>query len=77
MAHFDLSYNTILGPLVLAKFMAAVHYAYNTIKNLRPSGVITIKADVYGLVHCAKKHYDAVATASTDNGERPEPTEHP
>ena len=53
MAQFDLSYNTILGPPVLAKFMAAVHYAYNTIKNPRPSGVITIKADIYGLVHCA------------------------
>jgi hypothetical protein len=38
VAHFDLPYNAILGHPVLAKFMAAVHYAYNALKILEPSG---------------------------------------
>jgi hypothetical protein len=46
VAHFDLPYNTILGHPALAKFMAAVHYAYNTLKLAGPAGVISIKADV-------------------------------
>jgi hypothetical protein len=32
VAHFDLPYNAILGRPVLAKFMAAVHYAYSVLK---------------------------------------------
>ena len=54
VAHFDLPYNAILGRPVLAKFMAEVHYAYNTLKLLSPAGVISINADVKGSVHCAE-----------------------
>ena len=50
VAHFDLPYNAILGRPALAKFMAAVHYAYNTLKIPGPAGVISIKADVKGSV---------------------------
>ena len=37
-----LSYNGILGRPALAKFMAASHYAYNTLKMPGSVGVITI-----------------------------------
>jgi hypothetical protein len=54
VAHFDLPYNAILGRPALAKFMAAVHYAYNTLKLPGPAGVISIKADMKGSVHYAE-----------------------
>ena len=40
-----LPYNGILGRPALAKFMAASHYAYNTLKMPGPLGVITIPSD--------------------------------
>ena len=40
-----LPYNEILGRPALAKFMAASHYAYNTLKMPGPLGVITIPLD--------------------------------
>ncbi|XP_025823720.1 uncharacterized protein LOC112899460 [Panicum hallii] len=64
VAHFDLLYNTILGHPALAKFMAAVHYVYSTVKIPGPSGVISVKADVKGSVHCAEKLYEAMAAVS-------------
>ena len=72
MAHFDIPYNAILGRPTFVKFMAAVHYAYNTVKISGPDGVISIKADVKGSVHCAERLYKAVATTSSDNVEHPE-----
>jgi hypothetical protein len=69
--HLDLPYNAILGRLVLAKFMAMVHYAYNTLKLLGPAGVNSIKADVKGSVHYTERLYEAVATTSSDDVERP------
>ena len=54
VAHFDLPYNAILGRPELAKFMAAVHYTYNTLKHPSPAGVISIKADMKGSVHYAE-----------------------
>jgi len=77
VAHFDLLYNAILGRPALAKFMAAVHYANNTLKFPSPAGVISIKADVKGSVHCAERLYEVVATASSDDVEHPEPSTHP
>ena len=77
VAPFDLPYNAILGRPALAKFMATVHYAYSTLKIPRPSGVITIKADVKGAVHCAEKLFEAVAAASLSDEEHPESTAHP
>jgi hypothetical protein len=70
-AHFDFSCNTILGRPALAKFMAAVHYACNTLKIPGPSGVISIKAYVKRSVNCAERLYEAVATTSSDDVERP------
>ena len=32
VVHFDLPYNAILGRPALAKFMAVIHYACNTLK---------------------------------------------
>ena len=71
VAHFDLPYNAIHGRLALAKFMAAVHYAYNTLKLPGPAGAISIKADVKGSVHCTERLYEAVVTASFDDVEHP------
>ncbi|XP_025825153.1 uncharacterized protein LOC112900508 [Panicum hallii] len=68
MAHFDLLYNAILRRPALAKFMAAVHYAYSTLKIPGPSGVISVKADIKGSVHCAERLYEAMAAVSPDDG---------
>lgn len=40
-----LPYDGILGQPALAKFMAASHYAYNTLKMPRPLGIISIPSD--------------------------------
>jgi hypothetical protein len=77
VVHFDLPYNAILGSPALAKFMAAVHYAYITLKIPGPSGVISVKVDVKGSVHCAERFYEAMAAVSPNNGERSKPSAHP
>jgi hypothetical protein len=77
MAHFDLPYNAILERLVFTKFMAAVQYAYSTLKISGPSRINTVKADIKWSVHCAEKLYEAMAAASPDDGERPELSSHP
>ena len=57
-----LSYHGILGRPALAKFMAASHYAYNTLKMPGPLGVITIPSDEKDAIICVDKMYrDAVA----------------
>ena len=45
VAKIPLPYNGILGRSMLAKFMAASHYAYNTLKMPGPMSVITINSD--------------------------------
>ena len=57
--------------------MVAVQYAYNTLKIPILARVISIKADVKGSVHCAERLYEAVATTSPDDAERPESSTHP
>ena len=57
VVHLDLPYNAILGCPALAKFMAMVHYSYNTLKLPGPAGVISIKADVKGSLHCTERLY--------------------
>ena len=42
VAEIPLPYNGILGHPALAKFMAAVHYAYNTLKMPGPMTIITV-----------------------------------
>ena len=57
-----LPYNGILGCPALAKFMAASHYAYNTLKMPGPLGVITMPSDEKDAIICVDKMYrDAVA----------------
>src|SRR6266516_3687269 len=57
-----LPYNGILGRPALAKFMAASHYAYNTLKMPGPVGVITIPSDEKDAIICVDKMYrDTVA----------------
>jgi hypothetical protein len=74
VAHFDLPYNAILSRPALAKFMAAMHYAYGTLKIPGPSGVISVKADVKGSMRCTKRLYKAMAAISPDDGECPKPS---
>ena len=52
-----LPYNGILGRPALAKFMAASHYAYNTLKMPGPLGVITIPSDEKDAIICVDKCY--------------------
>ena len=42
-----------------------------------PDGIISIKADVKGSVHCAERLYEAVATMSSDDVERPKSSAYP
>ena len=57
-----LPYNGILGCPSLAKFMASSRDAYNTLKMLRPIGVISIPSDKKDAIICMDKMYrDAVA----------------
>ena len=42
VAEIPLPYNGILGRPALVKFMAASHYAYNTLKMLGPMTIITV-----------------------------------
>nr|XP_034586646.1 uncharacterized protein LOC117849175 [Setaria viridis] len=64
VAEFNLPYNAILGRLALAKFMAAVHYAYSTLKILGPSGVILVKTNMKRALYCAKKLFEELAMAA-------------
>ena len=62
-----LSYNGTLGSLALAKFMAASHYAYNTLKMLGLMGVISIPSDKKGAIICVDKMYwDAVMVEAAE-----------
>ena len=42
VARFDCGYNTIIGSLGLAKFMAIPHYPYMILKMSGPQGIITV-----------------------------------
>ena len=55
VAKIPLPYNGILGRPALAKFMAASHYAYNTLKMPGPMSVVTINSDKKDAVICADK----------------------
>ena len=62
-----LPYNGILGRPALAKFMAASHYAYNTLKMPGPMGVISIPSDKKDAIICVDKMYqDAVAAEAAE-----------
>ena len=54
VVNLPLPYNGILGRPALAKFMAASHYAYNTLQMPGPLGVITI-LDKKDVIICVNK----------------------
>ena len=60
-----MSYNGIPGRPALAKFMAASHYAYNTLKMPGPMNIITVPSDKKEALICADQLYqEAVAAAA-------------
>ena len=65
VAEIPLPYNGILGRPALAKFMAASHYAYNTLKMPGPMNIITVPSDKKDVLICADLLYrEAVAAAA-------------
>ena len=52
VAEIPLPYNGILGRPALAKFIAASHYAYNTLKMPGPMTIITVPSDKKDALIC-------------------------
>ena len=72
VAKIPLPYNGILGRPALAKFMAASHYAYNTLKMPGPVTIITVPSDKKDALICAYQLYQqAVAAAATSKALAP------
>jgi hypothetical protein len=67
VVELPLPYNGILGSPALAKFMAASHYAYNSLKMPGPMGIISIPSDKKDAIICVDKMYrDAVAAEAAE-----------
>ena len=65
VAQIPLPYNGILGRPALAKFMAASHYAYNTLRMPGPMSIITVTSDKKYALICADQLYrEAVAATA-------------
>ena len=64
VAEIPLPYNGILGRPALAKFMAASHYAYNTLKMPGPMTIITVPSDKKDALICADQLYREVVAAA-------------
>src|SRR4051812_46100826 len=64
VAKIPLPYNGILGRPALAKFMAASHYAYNTLKMPRPVTIITIPSDKKDALICTDPLYQQGVAAA-------------
>jgi hypothetical protein len=62
VARFDCGYNAIIRRLVLAKFMAILHYPYMILKMQGPQGIIIVRADFQGAAECFR---GAIQTALT------------
>ena len=66
VAKIPLPYNGILSRPALAKFMAALHYAYNTLKMPGPMSIITVPSDKIDALICTDQLYrEAVAATAT------------
>ena len=63
VVEIPLPYNGNLGCPALAKFMAASHYAYNTLKMPGPLEVLTIPSDEKDAIICVDKMYRDAVTA--------------
>ena len=67
MVELPLPYNGIIGSPTLAKFMAASHYAYNTLTMPGLMGVISIPSDKKDAIICVDKMYgDAIAAEAAE-----------
>ena len=65
VAEIPLPYNGILGRPALAKFMAASHYAYNTLKMPGPMTIITVPSDKKdALIYADQLYREAVAATA-------------
>jgi hypothetical protein len=64
VADIPLPYNGILGRPALAKFMAASHYAYNTLKMPASWGVLTVRANVKDVVLCIEQMFKMAVAAT-------------
>jgi hypothetical protein len=62
VARFDCRYNTIIGRLGLAKFMAILHYSYMILQMLGPQGIIIVRADFQGAAECFQGVIQAALT---------------
>ena len=65
VAEIPLSYNGILDCPTLAKFMAASHYAYNTLKMSGPLTIITVPSNKKDALICADQLYRETVAATT------------
>jgi hypothetical protein len=65
VANFDCGYNTIIGRLGLAKFVAIPHYTYMILKMLGPQGIITVRADFQGAAECFRVAIQAALTTKS------------
>jgi hypothetical protein len=81
VAHIDLPYNAILCYPALAKFMAAMHHAYNLVKLPGCNGTITVHCDEKTVVSTLEYTYREVAAAhpanEDDEGPLTEPARKP
>src|SRR5512136_440396 len=68
VADLSLPYNAVLGRPALAKFMAAVHYAYLQMKMPGPGGSITVHGDLKVALACMEQRADHLAAASKPAG---------
>ena len=71
VAEIPLPYNGILGRPALAKFMAASHYAYNTLKMPRPMTIITVPSDKKDALICADQLYREAVAATASRAPAP------
>ena len=63
VADIAMPYNSILGRPALAKFMAVVHHAYNTLKIPSYWGVMTVATNAGDAVACVWQAYKEIAAA--------------
>ena len=65
VADIAMPYNGILGRPALAKFMAVVHHAYNSLKIPSYWGVMTVATNTGDAVACVRQAYKEIAAASS------------
>ena len=65
VANLAMPYNGILGRPTLAKFMAVVHHAYNSLKMPTLWGVLTVKANTGDAVACVQQSFQSITAAAS------------